>query len=335
MAEGPSPLFDPITVRSHTIRNRVVMAPMVTLYGVATDRACAYYGARARGGVGLVIVEAVAVHRFQSDLGVDTLSRLAATIHEGGARAVVQLFVQDRADPDATWPPGTSREPAEIPLGELGELQEQLAHAARVCTAAGFDGVEVHGAHCFFLNAFLSPERNRRRDRYGRDAEGRMRMGLECARVARKAIGAPNMLLYRHTPRWAGYDLPETIEFCRRLRDEGVDVLDISPSTEDGLEPGTLAARIRAAVGPPVIAVGGMSRRGRAEKALSDGACDLVAIGRGLLADPDWAEKTRTGQVDRVVQCVECGVLCGGNLSRGEPIGCTVNPRTGHEYEDT
>ncbi|HOS95071.1 MAG TPA: hypothetical protein PLQ54_17280 [Armatimonadota bacterium] len=336
MVAGTYPrLFEPLALRSRTAPNRIVMPPMVTNMGVTSEPARAYYAERARGGVGTVIVEAVQVRLFAAEIGPALMRPLARCIQDAGSLAVVQLFVQDRVSPDADrLGPSALDGAREATVEELRALQRQLARAAVVCEEAGFDGVEIHGAHGFFLNRFFAPEWNQRTDGYGGSLENRMRMGLECVRAVMEAKGPELLVFYRHTPAWGGYGIDESIAFAAQLVAAGVDVLDISPSLGPNGEHAHYAGLTRQHTTVPVIAVNGMNDPARADAALAEGRCDLVAIGRGLLADPMWPTKVRQGREAEIVRCTECNEKCFGNLGRGEPISCVENPRVGLEWRD-
>ncbi|HIE52877.1 MAG TPA: NADH:flavin oxidoreductase [Armatimonadetes bacterium] len=334
--ESYSHLFAPLRVNHLTLRNRVVMPPMVTNFGVTTERSRAWYAERARGGVGLIIVEATRLPFFDQPGFALGLRALAEAVHAEGATIAIQLFA----------PPQVNGEPVEvtgsetargITREEIRALIDRFAEVAKVVQEAGFDAVEPHGAHGFFLNQFFSPRFNQREDEYGGDLVGRMRLGCEIVRRIREAVGPDYLILYRHTPEEraaGGYTLEESQTFAQELVRAGVNVLDISPSTEPDGEHAGLAAAIKSCVDVPVIAVGGMNDPEAAEAALRAGKCDLVAIGRGLIADPYWPEKVFSGRRAEIVACVECNEGCFGNLRQGVPIGCTQNPRAGLEYQE-
>lgn len=304
-------LFEPLNVRGRVLRNRVVMPPMVTLRGIATSAGIAWYGRHARGGVGLAIVEATSVGAFRAELDVAGLRPLVEAIHAGGALAAIQLF-------PVTF--GRAAAPADLTRAELDAILDDYARAAAVCRAAGFDGVEPHGAHGFLLNQFFSPAQNRRTDEFGGTPENRMRLGLAIAERVRRNLGDDGLLLYRHTPVGEGYGLAESLTFARRLVAAGVDILDISPASD--ARPCDRAAPFRE-LGVPVIGVNDLDEVPRALEALREGRTDLVAVGRGLIADPDWPEKVRTGRLAEIVRCTKCEALCFGNLDKGIPVACT------------
>ena len=306
-----TPLFQPLSVRTKTLRNRIVMPPMVGLRPITSPEGIDWYGQRAQGGVALAIVEATAANRFGSDLTADNLRPLVDAIHQGGALAAIQLF-------PVTWR-------AQITPADLGmqQIESMVCHyrvATEVCAEAGFDGVEPHGAHGFLLNQFFSPAKNQRADQYGGSLENRMRLALRIVGEVRAACGQEMLLLYRHTPVGPGYEMEESLVLAQALVEAGVDILDISPSSIQ--EPGDRAAPF-VRCGVPVIAVGGLDVVGRALAALNQGRADLVAIGRGLIADPEWPRKVQEGRMYDIVKCVKCDKLCYGNLRQGVPIACT------------
>jgi len=308
-------IFTPFHLNGRTLRNRIVMPPMVTLRGITTPAGRAWYERRAAGGAALIIVEATRTPLFRSELTADSLRPLVDAVHRHGALIAIQVFpAPHRSDADVNTTAGS----------ELRQIVEDCAWAARICRDAGFDGIEPHGAHGFFLNQFFSPVHNRRTDRYGGAFENRMRLALEICRAVKEAVGEDLLLLYRHTPVQSdAYTLDDSLEFGRRLTEVGVDVLDISPSTQSTAA--DLAAPFRS-LGRPVIAVGRMDEPGRAESVLRAGRADLIAIGRGLIADPDWPRKMQEGREQDVIRCTGCNEKCFGNLRAGIPVACARRP---------
>ncbi|MEW6752327.1 MAG: hypothetical protein AB1505_15290 [Candidatus Latescibacterota bacterium] len=311
MSEGIGELFRPLTIGGKELRNRIVMPPMVQVRGITTPEGVEWYAERARGGVGLVIVEATAVNRFGGELTPETLGPLVQAIHAGGALAAIQLF-------PVTF--GRQVAPAELTCAELDQIAAQYGRAAAICAWAGFDGIEPHGAHGYLLNQFFSPVANQRADAYGGPLENRMRLALQVVARVRPVCQDGMLLLYRHTPVGQGYGIEESLRLAGRLVEAGVDVLDISPASDE--LPADRAAPFRC-FGVPVIAVNEMHKVCRAVQALTRGRADLVAVGRGLIADPWWPTKVREGRFDDIVECRLCNEGCFGNLRRGVPVECT------------
>jgi len=308
MTRDLSLLFEPLAIKGRRLRNRIVMPPMVVNRGLTGPEALAWYGDHARGGVALVIVEATNTTDFENRLTAANLSPLVDAIHAGGALAAIQLFPGRR---------GQTTQPADLSNGDIDALRVACGHATQVCRQAGFDGVEPHGAHGFLLNRFFSPEQNRRDDVYGGDLINRMRLALEIVSEVRQALG-DGLLFYRHTPVGPGYGIEESLQLASALVDAGVDVLDLSPSSLES--PADQAAPFRVH-GVPVIAVGGLDRAERAVEALSSGRADLVAVGRGLIADAQWPNRVRDGRGDMITRCVGCD-CCFDDLRSGIHVGC-------------
>lgn len=330
MSLDTSPLFRPLRIKGKTLRNRIVMPPMATCRGVTTPEAAAWYGRRARGGVALVVVEATSIGRFGIDLTAENLRPVVSAIHAGGALAAIQLFPTAPGRQVATGstrvaPTNTRVTPDDLSLTDIDVLVQRYRMAAGLCAAAGFDAIEPHGAHGYLLNQFFSPEMNRRTDGYGGSTDNRMRLALEIVGAVRPACGASMLVMYRHSPVGAGYGVDESVTFARRLVSAGVDVLDLSPSSER--YPGDRSWPFRE-VGAALITVNGLDRPERALEALTQGRAHLVAVGRGIIADPDWPNKVRQGRLDALVVCDRCDA-CHEDLRAGRPVSCRKWPANG------
>ena len=327
-------LFRPLTVKKLKLRNRIVMPPMATVMNISTLRARKYYRKRARGGVGLIIVEGTSIDKFSSLEFVKALSLLSKTVHKEGSGIIIQLFQGSELQNGEIVAPSATEVSREVTKEEIEKIIEKFATSSSLAQKAGFDGVEIHGAHTYFLNQFFSPILNRRGDRFGGSLEKRMNFGLGCLRAIRKRVKEEFLLFYRHTPvDWnsRGYTIEDSRLFSHRLEKEGLDVIDISPSSDDSHAYIEYAADIKKVVRIPLIAVGGMEDAQKAERALSSGKCDLVAIGRGLIADPYWPKKVKEGREDKIIQCIKCNKKCYGNLSKDIPICCAQNKNVGFE----
>jgi 2,4-dienoyl-CoA reductase-like NADH-dependent reductase (Old Yellow Enzyme family) len=272
--------------------------------------------------VALVIVEATPLGKVV-DEAIPRLRQLVDAVHAAGALIALQLFSNGQPDPGKIFFE-SAREPHELTRDELRGLIVHYARAAGVARRAGFDGVEPHGAHGYFLMRCFSPARNRREDDYGGSMENRMRTAIEVCRGIRAKIGDGMLLLYRHTPAEendSGYGLADTIRFVKALAQEHVDVLDISPSHGD--RDGEYSEAVKLATNLPVIARGGLDDPDRALSMLCNKRADLIAVGRGLIADSEWPNKVREGRLKDIVKCVRCNEKCFGNLRKREPISCT------------
>lgn len=327
-------LFQSLTIKKLSIRNRIVMPPMATVMDVSTLRARRYYQERAKGGVGLIVVEATSIDKFFSSNFMGALSLLSEAIRREGSGIIIQLFQGSKLPSGEVVAPSATGISREITEKEIKEIIEKFAVSSLLVQEAGFDGVEIHGAHTYFLNQFFSPILNRRNDKFGENLEKRMNLGLGCLRAIRERVKDEFLIFYRHTPvDWndGGYTIEDSKLFCRKLEEEGLDAIDISPSSDGSHGQAEYAGKIKKAVGIPVIAVGGMEDPQKAERALSSFKCDLVAIGRGLIADPYWPEKVKEKREEEIIRCIKCNKKCYGNLRKGIPISCTQNKNVGFE----
>lgn len=318
-------LLEPLDIGALTLRNRLVLPPMATSKarpdGSMSDELLAYYDEKSRGGaLGLAITE----HCFISEQGrnrvgqpsvaddamVEGLSTLAEVFHGNGVPAVVQISHAGAASvepekplvgpSDVATPIGSGRAPRALTPEEVADIPRQFAAAARRVKQAGFDGVELHSAHGYLLNQFLSPLTNRRTDRYGGSLENRIRLHIEAINAVRGEVGSDFLLLLRlgaHDYLEGGTVIGDSIEAALRFEKAGVNVLDITggltgytrPDTD---EPGyfsELSAPIRSAVSVPVILTGGVTEADQAESLLARGVADLIGVGRAMLRDSGWA----------------------------------------------
>ncbi|MFQ6096059.1 MAG: tRNA-dihydrouridine synthase [Candidatus Bathyarchaeia archaeon] len=313
-------LLDPLELKELTLKNRIVMPPMqtslATTGGAVTDNLIEHY-VRRSSALGLLIVE----HSYVSldgrlserQLGIydddllPGLEKLSSSVHGTGTPVVIQINHAGKTasmevtgiQPVSASPIGDARE---LRVAEIEDLVQAFAMAAERAIRAGFDGVEVHGAHGFLLNQFYSPLTNRRRDKYGSTLENRMRFPLEVVESVKKKVEG-RLLLYRLgsvdlDP--VGTRIEDSQKFALKLEEAGVDIIDVSGGL-CGSRPAPLqniqgyfipqAQKIKEVVDIPVIGVGGITDPEYADKLIREGRVDLVAVGRGLLKDPDWAVK--------------------------------------------
>ena len=212
----------------------------------------------------------------------------------------------------------------------------------------GFDAVEIHGAHGYLIHQFFSPRSNQRDDQYGGDLKGRMRFSLEIAESVRESVGNHLPVIFRISAEEyeeGGYLLADAISLGKALKDAGVDILHVSAGTTErpqsslytiqpqALPEGCLieyAERFRKEVGPPVIGVGRIASPEFAERLLAENRVDLIASGRGLLADPQWPNKAAGKTKGPIRRCLACN-SCVETITNQNPIACCVNPLTGNE----
>ncbi len=365
-------LFAPVAIGSLTLPHRGIMPPMVVnlcdLDGSVTDRFIAYHVARARGGVALNITEAAYVHHsgkgFVRQLGIEHdgqvpgLRRLTDAVHAVGGLIAVQLFHGGRqASPELTGGvvapspipcPVVRAMPHELTVPEIAKLVQSFVHAGVRAREAGFDAIEVHGAHGYLINEFLSPHTNHREDAYGGDEERRARFPLEIVDGLRAALGRDFPLIYRisaseYLP--GGLTVADSGRFCRRLVEHGIDAINVTGSIYESnrvaggpWDPlGAFvddAAGIKEAIGGavPVAVANRIKTPEFADEVIASGRADLVCTGRALICDPDFYNKARSGESGLIRVCLSCN-HCMGELMSGNPVSCLCNPLAGREVD--
>ena len=328
-------LFTPLTIRDLTLANRVAMAPMcqyIASDGFADDWHLVHLGSRACGGVGLIVVEATGVLPegritpgclgLWKDEQIEPLARIIRFVHGQGKKIGIQLAHAGRkascdvpwkggaplGEDEGRWPivgpsavPFADEGPIPVPLDEeeIERVAGAFVSSARRAVEAGFDLMEIHSAHGYLLHSFLSPISNRRSDGYGGSLDNRMRLLLEVAGRVRAAIPASMPLFVRISATdWVegGWDGPQSVELARRLKDVGVDLIDVSsggmvPVASIPVSKGyqvPFAAAIRREAGIATGAVGLITEPGEANDIICRGDADLVFLGRQLLREPYW-----------------------------------------------
>ena len=361
-----------VIINGMRLRNRIALPPVTTNYGspegLVTDEIIQFYMERSRD-VGLVIVEATTVRDdgrlvpgslgLWEDGQVAGMTRLADSIKKLGAAAVVQINhggarcfpsggeMQGASPSGYTFRPDV--DPVTMSQTQIDRMVANFAETAGRAAEAGFDGVEIHGAHLYLISQFLSPLTNRRDDRYGGDARARATFALEVVSAVRKRLGSDYPILFRFNAVEkveGGQTLDDALAISRFLADSGVDALDVSlvansswkeidgqrflvassalPKEQPAGANLSLAVAVKEAAGLPVIAVGKLGEGNVAGESVRDLPIDIVAIGRQMIADPDAAGKILAGKSSEIVSCEEC-MTCFATIGRGVPMACKVN----------
>jgi 2,4-dienoyl-CoA reductase-like NADH-dependent reductase (Old Yellow Enzyme family)/thioredoxin reductase len=367
-------LLEPGTIKGVRLKNRAINAPMGTEYsqrdGTVTERLIRYYEEKAKGGVGLVIVEYAYIDQeasmaIECQLGVYDnacivgLSRLSEVMQHHGAKTCLQI-VHCGATKYDTFPAvapssapykdaeGTgSRVPRELNIEDIDKIVEAFGNAAARAKQAGFDMVEIHGAHGYLITEFLSPLTNRRTDMYGGGARKRMRFALEVVQRVIQKVGADypvGIRLSGSEYKDGGISIRDTIALSKELEKLGIAYLHISGGDAVTLHaqvtPSYLATgfnvwaaeAVKREVTVPVIASGSLTSPEVAEEVLREGKADFVSFGRPLLADPHFIRKLEEGRREDIVPCIRCNEGCmrkGTIEKRG--LMCAVNIALGRE----
>ncbi len=364
-------LFSPIIINKTQVKNRIVYPALELLYsydGKLNEKYFNYFGERAKGGAGIVTVGPVGFNfvgsgpialQLDSDEAVPEFEKLTALIKKEGALPWVQLFhagaysfSPEMGGPEAVAPSAvysnySKHMPREMTLEDIRETQEDFVKAAVRAKSAGFDGVEIIASAGYLITQFLSPLRNKRNDQYGGSFENRTRFGREIIEEMRRRLGPE----FPISIRMAGNDFVEgsntsleTPEIAKVYEQAGIDLISVTGGWHEAHVPqlpmdaprsvfSYLSLSIKRAVSVPVIASNRISDPCTAEQLISDGFCDMVNLGRVLIADPYWPEKAQKGLVDEIRPCVACNQGCMDSLFNGQSVYCLANPRAGYEGE--
>lgn len=362
-------LFEPLPLGSITVKNRFFMPAMhlnMCDNFQVTERLIDFYKERAKGGVGCITVGYATVDEFSGAPGnigshddsfLPGLQKLAAAIKEGGALAAVQLNHAGRYNssfflggkqpvaPSAVPSRMTRETPRELSVVEIKEIISRFGDAALRVKEAGFDLVELLAGTGYLISSFLSPFTNKRDDHYGGSLENRMRLGIEVVRHIKERLGQNYPLMVRLNGNdfmEGGITQKELLTFAKSLETEGVDGFNINVGWHEAqmvqlvtkVPRGVfayLARNIRQAVGVPVIGSHRINDPTAARRLVVEKFCDGVAVGRALIADPQFVEKAAKKQDHNIIHCVACGQGCFDNLFKMKAVECLCNPRAGHE----
>lgn len=370
-------LFSPIKIRGMEIRNRIEFPAMGTKMvkdeKVVTDQLINYHAARSLGGNGLNFTEVCSVYdkaapknflALSDDKYIPGMKKLADAIHEGGAKAGVQLWLGGSAVlfgdqtsmvvvPSDFKVEGTDYVIKAASKEIINECIKAFGDAARRAVEAGYDTVEFHAGHNYTPHSFLSKAFNKRMDEYGGSLENRARFLLECIKSIRENIPEDMPLFMRIDAHddcvEDGLTIEEVIQFCKWAKEAGVDVLDVSRGNFSSaaikyeVPPVDIprgfnvenAARIKKETGMITVAVGRINDPEQADEIIRSGKADMVVIGRAQLADPEFCNKAKNGNVDDIVRCVGCNQGCYDGFTNPDApfITCMRNPALGREAE--
>ena len=360
-------LFSPFQIKSMILKNRIVMSPMGSNFaqsdGQMSPAHIEYYRLRAAGGVGLIILENVCVDfpkgangttqlRLDQDCFIPSLYTFNETMHRYGCCTSVQInHAGCTAIParigctpvsasNISLADGSFTE--ELSVEEIYRLTKQYGRAAARAKNAGFDAVEIHAGHGYLLNQFLSATWNHRTDEFGGSVENRARFCRLVIDEVRKAVGENYPIMIRLSLEEfteTGNTLEESLAIMETLKD-GVDIIDASVGIKYAMDVAQLpdgwrtylARAVKERFGIPCAVMGNIRDPKMANELITQGETDLVVIGRGLIADPQWAMKAQAGRDVYIRPCISCNTGCVAHrLDLNQPIRCTVNPSIDRE----
>ncbi len=364
-------LFSPITIGKMTVKNRLLMSAMSINFGVddqccVTDQLIQYFVERAKGGVGMMLVGGGSVHpggqelpdlpQMFNDACVPSLKKMVEAVKPYDTKFGVQLmhggrqsYLPRKVAPSPIPAPAVVKgEVRELTIDEISELVSCFGDAAVRCKDAGFDFVEIHAAHGYLINQFMSPNSNIRTDRYGGSFENRTRFLFEIIENIQKKTGEDFPVGIRINGKdyiKNGWELSDAVRLAPFLERVGVAYLHVSGGVYGSTEltiPSMytkhgcfvhLAAAVKKEVAIPVITVGRIKDPKFAETILAREEADMVALGRSLLADPNYPNKAKNGNFDEIRPCIGCCLGCIHAVLAKEPGSCVVNPDVGREYK--
>ncbi len=366
------PLFESIKINSLEVKNRIYLPAMhlgMANNFEVTDQIVEFYAERARGGAGMITVGYATVDDLSGnttnigahkDEFIPGLQRLANAIKDNGSRSCVQINHAGRYNfsffldgkqpvaPSAIASRMTRETPKALETEEIHQIIDNFAQAALRVKKAGYDAVEVLSGTGYLISEFLSPLTNQREDEYGGGLENRMRFGLEVMKAIRKQVGKDFPLIVRMNgndfmPDGQGRD--ELRLYAQALAEEaGVDALCINVGWHEARIPQITAAVPRGAfaylsrgikevVSVPVIASHRINDPDTARELIADSMCDMVAMGRSLIADPYLPEKAKDGREEDILHCIACAQGCFDNLFKLKHVECLCNPKAGYECD--
>ncbi|KUJ67703.1 NADPH-dependent 2,4-dienoyl-CoA reductase [Streptomyces albus subsp. albus] len=360
-------LLSPLDLGFTTLPNRVIMGSMHIGLEEAErgfERMAAFYAARARGGVGLIVTGGIAPNEVGRpwELGAKLTTEaeaaehaaVTAAVHREGGRIAMQIlhfgryaYHPDLVAPSALQAPISPFVPHELSDDEVEATIEDFVRAAELAKLAGYDGVEIMGSEGYLINEFIAAGTNRRTDRWGGDFQNRVRFPLEIVRRTRERVGPDFILIYRLSmldlvP--GGSSLDEVIELARQIEAAGATIINTGIGWHEARIP-TIATsvprgaytwvteKVMGAVSIPLVTSNRINTPELAEQLLAEGRADLVSMARPMLADPDFVAKARDGRAETINTCIGCNQACLDHTFSGQITSCLVNPRACHETE--
>ena len=365
-------LFSPFTIKAIELKNRIVMPALASFLlgndGSISDATIEHYRRRAAGGPAMIIVEACSVSpegivsahqaRIYEDRFVDGLARIATAIkkegslpavqiHHGGRQTSIKVIKRKPLAPSPLPCPAIRGDVEPLSIDGIQQLVKKFGQAAQRAYQAGFELIEIHGAHGYLINQFLSQFSNIREDEYGWNTAGRTRFAREIVEEVRRRLGHEFPISFKisaeeYVPN--GLTTKESIEILKILAAAGIDIVQVSAGNDVTpewicqpmfMEKACLvnsAEQVKKALDIPVMAVGRINDPYIANQIITQKKADLVCIGRGLLADPEMPKKVQEGRQDEIRTCIACNTCMESIFKKGR-IECLVNPMLGREKE--
>ncbi|GGT05189.1 NADPH-dependent 2,4-dienoyl-CoA reductase [Streptomyces griseoviridis] len=360
-------LLSPLDLGFTTLPNRVLMGSMHVGLEEAErgfERMAAFYAARARGGVGLIVTGGIAPNdegrpyeggaKLTTEAEAERHRTVTDAVHREGGRIALQIlhfgryaYHRDLVAPSPLQAPISAHVPRELTDAEVERTIDDYVRTARLARAAGYDGVEIMGSEGYLINEFIVTRTNHRTDRWGGPYENRMRFPVEIVRRVREAVGADFIVIYRLSMLDLvpdGSTLDEVITLARAVEAAGATIINTGIGWHEARVP-TIATsvprgaytwvtrRLMGEVSVPLVTTNRVNTPDLAERLLAEGTADMVSMARPMLADPDFVAKAAAGRPEAINTCVGCNQACLDHTFSGRITSCLVNPRACHETE--
>lgn len=360
-------LLSPLDLGFTTLPNRVLMGSMHVGLEEAErgfERMAAFYAARARGGVGLMVTGGIAPNdrarpypggaKLTTEAEAEQHAQVTAAVHAAGGRIAMQILHfgryahhPDLVAPSALQAPISPFTPHALTDDEVEETVEDFVRTAELARRAGYDGVEIMGSEGYLINEFIAAGTNHRTDRWGGSYENRIRFPVEIVRRVRERVGTDFILIYRLSmldlvP--GGSSLEEVVQLARAIEAAGATIINTGIGWHEARIP-TIATsvprgaytwvteKVRGSVSVPLVTSNRINTPEVAEEILASGRADMVSMARPFLADPDFVAKAGAGRADAINTCIGCNQACLDHTFSGKITSCLVNPRACHETE--
>ncbi|MET7674390.1 NADPH-dependent 2,4-dienoyl-CoA reductase [Streptomyces seoulensis] len=360
-------LLSPLDLGFTTLPNRVLMGSMHVGLEEAEhgfERMAAFYAARARGGVGLIVTGGIAPNeegrpwsggaKLTTEAEAEEHRVVTGAVHQEGGRIALQIlhfgryaYHADLVAPSPLQAPISPHVPRELTDADVERTIEDYARTARLAQRAGYDGVEIMGSEGYLINEFIAAGTNHRTDRWGGSYENRMRFPVEIVRRVREAVGEDFIIIYRLSmldlvP--GGSTLPEVITLAKAVEAAGATLINTGVGWHEARIP-TIATsvprgaytwvtkKLMGEVSVPLVTTNRINTPDLAEELLADGRADMVSVARPMLADPDFVTKAAEGRPEAINTCIGCNQACLDHTFSGKITSCLVNPRACHETE--
>jgi len=358
-------MLSPLKLKGFELKNRIIMGAMHTRLEQMPDgsaRLAAFYGERARGGVGLILTGGYAPNEaghlepngpiLNNESQIEDHRIVTKAVHKAGGRIALQILhagrygaTLDIVAPSAVRSPISPLTPRALETNEVVQTIKDFAACAALAQKAGYDGVEIMGSEGYLINQFTALRTNKREDEWGGSTENRQRFPVEIIKAIRAGTSPDFALIYRLSALELvpdGASGEDIIRLAQKIEQAGADIISTGIGWHEARIPtiaymvprgawSFAAKRLKQAVSLPVVGANRLNTPETVEELLAEEACDLAYLARPLLADPDFVNKAAKGQREEINVCIACNQACLDYIFKGRSATCLVNPRAGFE----